>query len=391
MSVIQWSTPERRIGCRNLPIIPNEIYLTIFEHIAPTSTKLSPEQLKTFSKLSRICRLFCNVCLPRIFEYLEFSGSIFDTLPAQAARMASRAWILCQQIAAKQPLALSLAQYVKVCRFTDFLDAGAGSWGVQMFSKLYISSMAHMKNIRKLYFLQSSVENEHWDVITNLGSLQELSFTLCNFVDGFADVDHGKRLKVKVPCLRIIMCSGVSQLTAAIDARHLRTLTIDPTFSADQFDWLSEIVITELCIHDAYMQGSHRNVKHILNKMPQSIQVLTLPVYARAEIELFGDPMWKNIPLLRSLTLEEVVGFPGKASMTTARMICEGIRVHRGLQSFTLKTGWASRLHSPAEVRRMIDEQLNDIPGLNFVDIYGVAVHLVDGKWINVQDGDSVI
>jgi hypothetical protein len=59
-------------------------------------------------------------------------------------------------------------------------------------------------------------------------------------------------------------------------------------------------------------------LKHILSEMPQSIQVLTLPVYPGSDIELFGDPVWKNIPLLRSLTLEEVEQFPGMAPMTVS-------------------------------------------------------------------------
>ncbi|KIJ08748.1 hypothetical protein PAXINDRAFT_18129 [Paxillus involutus ATCC 200175] len=366
MSVIQWSTPERRAGDRDLPIIPNEIYLIIFEHIAPTSTRLSHQQLLTLSNLSRVCSFFGNASLPRIYEYLEFS-----------THMGSRAWILCRQIAAKQPLALSVAQCVNVCRFVWWNLAGDGSWAVQTFS--------HMKNIRSLKFFRCFVKKAHWDVITALESLEELSFTFCEFLDGPADVDPGKRSKVKVSRLRVHKCHGGHQPVAAIDARHLRTLTMDPDF-VHGIDWLSETALTELYVfgnEDRYM-GVVR-LKRILSEMPQSIQVLTLPVYPGSDIGLSGDPVWENIPLLRSLTLEEVEQFPGIPPMTVVRIICESVRVHKGLQSFTLQhLGGAV---SPAEVRHMIEEQLNDLSELNFVNIYGTAVRLVDGKWIDVPAG----
>ncbi|KIJ19179.1 hypothetical protein PAXINDRAFT_97204, partial [Paxillus involutus ATCC 200175] len=194
MSIIQWSTPERRAGDRDLPTVPNEIYLNIFEHIAPTSMRLLfPEQLKTLSNLSRVCKFFCDVCLPRIFEDLDFS--------AYPTRVSSRAWTLCEHIAAQQPLALSLAQCVKVCRFEKLVSEDP-----PVSHTLYISGLAHMKNICELTFLQSSMSNAHWDVIANLESLEKLGFTFCYFEDGSADADHGKRLKVKVPCLRMTRC-----------------------------------------------------------------------------------------------------------------------------------------------------------------------------------------
>ncbi|KAF8837174.1 hypothetical protein BDN67DRAFT_973348 [Paxillus ammoniavirescens] len=113
MSLIQWSTPARHARDRDLLMIPNEIYLIIFEHIAPTSTELSLEQILTLASLSRICRFFGNVCLPHISEYLEFSKSV----PSRARLVYEQ--ILYEQIAAKQPLALSLVQCVKGCRFED--------------------------------------------------------------------------------------------------------------------------------------------------------------------------------------------------------------------------------------------------------------------------------
>ncbi|KAF8839494.1 hypothetical protein BDN67DRAFT_970002 [Paxillus ammoniavirescens] len=301
MNIIQWSTPERRAGDRDLPIIPNEIYLAIFEYIAPTSkSSLSLKQQRAFSNLSRVCRFFCNICLPRVFEDLNIH------IDAAYMHSFSRSWILCQQIAAKQPLALSLAQCVKVCHFTDWKLVSTCS---RVAHPLYISGIMHMKNIRKLSFFQNLMKNAYWDVIANVQSLEELTCTHCQFLDDPADVDPGKRsnLKIKVPCLGMIMCSGVAQLTAAIDALHLRTLTIDYRSAADQVDWLLKTPITEFHLQNP-QELAH--VKHILGKMPQSIQVLTLSVHT-PDTDLFRDPIWKNIPLLRSLTVKVIDRFPG--------------------------------------------------------------------------------
>ncbi|KIK92894.1 hypothetical protein PAXRUDRAFT_829551 [Paxillus rubicundulus Ve08.2h10] len=404
MSLIEWSTPERRAGDRDLLAIPNEIYLIILEHIAPTSTKLSPEQVLTLSNLALTCKCFANLCLPRIFEYLEFSGCIFssdDILPSLdkgTVLMASRVRMLCKQIVAKEPLSLSIAQCVKVCRFTEWEvchfiggeHADKASRIDHTHQQFDISGMARMENIRKLEFFRSSVKKLHWDVIATLESLEELSFIHCNFVDGPADVVPGKRLKVKVPCLRVYGCFGCHQPSAAIDPRHLRTLTMDHDF-ADQVDWLSETALVELCVYDyprPVIIASHAHVKSFLRQIPQSIQVLRLPFYTPSNINesLFGDLAWKKMPLLCSLTLEELWRGPGITPMTVVRMVCDGIRVLGGLRSLTLKA-WGPHLDvgvPSIDVRHTIQEQLNDIPDLNFVEFYGIAVRLVDGEWIDV-------
>ncbi|KIJ08033.1 hypothetical protein PAXINDRAFT_173118, partial [Paxillus involutus ATCC 200175] len=163
--------------------------------------------------------------------------------------MASRLRMLCEQILAKEPRALSIAQCVKVCRITDWEFGVNVPRAVHPFSRLYVSGMARMKNIRKIEFFRSSVKNAHWDVITILESLEELSFAHCNFMDGPAGVDPSKRLKVNVPCLRVYGCSGCRQPSAAIDPRYLRTLIMDHDF-ADRVDWLSETALTEPRVYD---------------------------------------------------------------------------------------------------------------------------------------------
>ena len=307
-----------------MPIIPNEIYFCILDYIAPPTGRLWPEQLGIFTNLSRVCRFFANFCLPRIFEFVVFSGSMFsdDTLTGLRNDKTSRESTLCTQIAAKQPLALALAKTVRVCQFTDWKLDDAGSWAVlfREFADKYIAAILHMKNIRELKFRNSFVDAEHWNAITTLESLEELSFDWCTFRQGLADFDAEKSAKVKVSRLRVVNCDSMIlyQIIAVIDARYLRTLAVDNK-SIGYIDWLSQFALTEL--HITIRQFFHatpgympvQRLHAILTQTSQSLEALTLFVDDPLQLEsivrrLFDDPVWENLPLLRSLKL--LVQFP---------------------------------------------------------------------------------
>ena len=310
-----------------MPIIPNEICFCILEHIAPPAGRLTPEQLRIFTNLSRVCRFFANFCLPRIFEFVEFTGYLFHhntptRLRNTASYKTSRESTLCTQIAAKQPLALALAKTVRGCQFTDWKLDGAGSWAVlfREFADKYIAAILHMKNIRELKFRNSFVDAEHWNAITTLESLEELSFDWCTFRQGLADFDAEKSAKVKVSRLRVVNCDSMIlyQIIAVIDARYLRTLAVDNK-SIGYIDWLSQFALTEL--HITIRQFFHatpgympvQRLHAILTQTSQSLEALTLFVDDPLQLEsivrrLFDDPVWENLPLLRSLKL--LVQFP---------------------------------------------------------------------------------
>lgn len=277
-----------------------------------------------FTNLSSVCRFFANVCLPRIFELLEFSGSIFhdDTpfwLGNDASYKASRESVLCAQIVAQQPLALALAKVVRVCHFADWRLDGEGSWAVRTFARKYISGMLHMENIRELRFTDSFVDIEHWDAIATLPSLEKLSFLSCLFLQGPADVEPEKRVKVKVSRLQVLHCNlGFRQALAAIDPQHLRVLDMDHKF-LDQVNWRLLSSLIELRFYDPYgpFQGAEelfmQRLHAFLIQVPQSLEELRLAVDISGlpyilDGNMFDDPAWRNLSL-RSLAL--VVESPG--------------------------------------------------------------------------------
>ena len=312
--------PERRdVNSRILHIIPNEIYFEIFGHIATPTENLTEEQIRTFSRLSRVCRLFAGFCLPRTFEHVEFSGSIFrndspvavynDTIPYRTSRETT----LCAQLAEKQPLALALAEKVKVCHFTNWKLDDNGSWAVRLFAKKYITAMVHMKHIRRLEFWNSYVDAEHWTAIAILKVLEDLLFDQCHFLSGPADDEPENRIQLKVSCLQVTECDGHRQPFAAVNVRHLRTLVVD--FPAlDYVDWFSQSTLTEIRICPGPLSyvadGSHiKRVHDMLMEAPKSVEALRLPLGIGASSprgilkSMFNDPEGRVPPLLRSLTL----------------------------------------------------------------------------------------
>ncbi|KAF9230007.1 hypothetical protein BU15DRAFT_84189 [Melanogaster broomeanus] len=307
--------------------------------------------------------------------------------------------MLCQHIAAKEPLALALAECVKVCHVTD-CDLGLqDSSNLEMLSRIYLAGMAGMKNIRELEISHSNVTTDYWDVISTLELLQKLCFHSCDFLESPVGIDPDK--KFKVSCLEAMRCKRPYHSYAAVDARDVRTLAMDTIgvgFGRD-IDWLSETALTELRIyadHEPAMWHILR-LRDILHRMSCSLQVLELPICPFSNLGqiLFEHPGWRNMHHLRSLTLQ--VWWRDTSPMAVIPLICHGIRVHGGLQSLSVQDATRGPLRSVlsggplplalsrAEIRQIVHEQLNGIPGLKFVEISGTSVRLVDGKWVDAE------
>ena len=309
--------PERQKLGQTLPIIPNEIYFYIFEYIAPPDERLTPEQLHVLTSLCGVCRLFANVCLPRVFEIVVFSGPVFhDSTSARVrdntAYKTSHESVLCAQLEAKQPLALAIAKVVRVCHFTGWGLDKAESCAVRLLSRKYITGMSYMTNLRELRFSDTLVDERHWNAIINSSSLEELSFLCCLFRRSPADVQPRKW--VKVPRLQVLCCGsgGVRLPLAAINAQYLRALDMDHKF-LDQVDWHLLSSLTELRFHDHHgsLTGTEEQFMERLHaflmQAPRSLEELRLAVdvggVAHVPVRsMFDHPAWRNLSLLRSLT-----------------------------------------------------------------------------------------
>ena len=316
--------PERQTADRILPIIPNEIYFIIFEHIAPPAVLLTPEQSGIFANLSRVCRLFANFCLPRIFEFVEFPGSstFWDDVPTGLHKYTTYKTLdgttLCSQIAAKPPLALAIAKTVRVCHFVNWThDEALDGWSYWML---------HMKNIREIKFKYSYVDKTYWNAIATLESLEELSFDSCKFhwqvLPSPPDVESEKMFMIKVSHLHVRGLESVDSLQplmAAIDPRYLRTVSFINCVDRLSQAALTEVYLTARRSFDVvlyYLEQLHA----ILMRTRQSLEALTLSVGVPLRLEsiasvrkVFENPMWKNMPFLPSLELIVQLGYVDSA------------------------------------------------------------------------------
>ena len=228
----------------------------------------------------------------------------------------SRESVLCAQLEAKQPLALAIAKVVRVCHFKGWGIDEAKSCAVQLLSRKYITGMSYMTNIRELMFSDTLVDERHWNVIVNLSSLEELSFSCCLFRHTPADVEPEKWLKVSR--LQVVCCrsGGVRLPFTAINPQYLRALDMDHKF-LDQVDWHLLSSLTELRFHDYQCHGYGtltgtegqfmERLHAFLMQAPRSLKELRLLVddggVAHIPVRsMFDHPAWGNLSLLRSLT-----------------------------------------------------------------------------------------
>jgi len=284
VALCEWSTPERRRLDQALPTIPSDIYLSIIELIASSARSLAPEQFKILSNLSGTCRLFANICLPRIYEVVQFCLPDYCYHFYAINYEALLGSILFTQISEKQPLTLALAQSVRGCRllFPCARD--------DLYAERCIAVMSHMKNIRKLEFLNCQVDGEYWSMFAEMASLEDLEFDTCNFVQDLVPAEPEKSLKLKVSRLVVLDCvtehrQTITQAINRFDTGALRTLVAN-FWAIKEQDWLRQSAITDLHIYafeDAFKASdpSHTlelTVNVVLVKAPHSLRVLRFTV-----------------------------------------------------------------------------------------------------------------
>jgi len=304
MALFECSTPERRRLDQALPTIPNEIYLSMIEAIAPsTGIVTRRDQLQTLSKLAGTCRFFANICLPRIFEFIELSRPDSRCFPNPPGALIGST--LFKQIVKKQPLALALAQSVRKCLFRPCRD--------DRYAKKCIAVMSHMNNIRHLQLSECNVDGEYWSMLAMLPSLSDLEFYKCNVLQDLVHTEPERCLKLKLSRLLVVECgTGHQRIIPSVDVGCLRMLGID--FRAiEEGDWLRPSAITELYLYTFHHDAFENYVPKLhvaLTKAPRSLQALGLKIDETTACtmavdiveSMLQDPAWKDLSSLRSFT-----------------------------------------------------------------------------------------
>ena len=137
--------PGRCTGTKKLPLIPNDVYFEIFDHIQPSDEIAVAEHKHVSSNLTLVCCFFCAVLLPRIFKSLKFSGH-----PHKKSDTPGYALFCRALIRGKEP-ARSLALHVKECTFSQWTTCEDHLESVfNGFLGLYNQAITHQENHKLL-------------------------------------------------------------------------------------------------------------------------------------------------------------------------------------------------------------------------------------------------
>ncbi|EGN97314.1 hypothetical protein SERLA73DRAFT_183992 [Serpula lacrymans var. lacrymans S7.3] len=157
---------------RPLSIIPNEIYLEIFDNILPLDYVTKSDYYNTLSRMAVVCRFFASVALPRIFGSITFS-------PLEASNCSRMSKLSRQIIEGVEPGA-SIALYVKECFIEHFLADIEPDFFRSAFLSLSSKAMARMSNIVSLTIHQTPIQDQLLSSISDLVNLKSLVFTECH-------------------------------------------------------------------------------------------------------------------------------------------------------------------------------------------------------------------
>ncbi|KAG1824547.1 uncharacterized protein BJ212DRAFT_534180 [Suillus subaureus] len=291
-----WSTPLRRNGQITLPLILNEIYLAIFECIAPTDQPLREQCVGTFSALALVCRFFCSIALPRVFERVIFSG---DTNGNRTQASRKTKW--ARQIVANTEPAKSVALYVKECTFELWdLDKEA-KWLLFPFVMLYCQAMARMSNIRKVVFSASFVKKDHWEALAELKQLDVLEFCFCSFIEDPPD----KELTVRTVMLFGTRNSPTTFTLRPIASTSIRSLSADEVEAVLKIAAFRQLTIDNLVLNQQIFDMEP--LLHVFQHLP-GLQSVTFGLKGKAVTSsLIGKlSLKKHFTRLHSFTMKGI-------------------------------------------------------------------------------------
>lgn len=164
-----------------LPLIPNEIYLAIFDYLEPSESPedVDIDQLTEYranmSNLALVCRFFCAESIPRIFRAMTYSGHGHGKSTPSYAKF-------CRELVAGEDRACYLAQYVHECSITHWMQAvEPGAWVFANFLKLYVKSIPRLASLETLRLHDTPIDLKFLTSLEALERLKSLTISACDF------------------------------------------------------------------------------------------------------------------------------------------------------------------------------------------------------------------
>ncbi|KAJ6628333.1 hypothetical protein B0H10DRAFT_1940528 [Mycena sp. CBHHK59/15] len=235
MGNFEWSTPSRRIGGRPLSIIPNEVYLEIFDYFQPSEETSFSECKLALSKIALVCRFFCAAALSRIYQSLEFSGTMGGPGYGPFCRLLNQ--MDSSSGLSSNPdvrFAVDVANFVKECTFKDWKVDPSNDILVEFSSailKIYCNAVTRMPEIRSIHLESTPITKSLIHaIVESRCTLKTLCIRSCT-VDPKLTKKHLKKLlSLRLTALEFFETSSTS-IALPPDAILVRDLEIFRTDS----------------------------------------------------------------------------------------------------------------------------------------------------------------
>ena len=257
--------------------IPNEVYMEIFKYLRPPDNNLwiDPVYRRDFSRVALVCRFFCSVMLPWIFESIAFEGNTNGSLDLNHAAF-------CRNIIRGCGSARTMATYVKRCLFLDWIldqNDSTQSWYKKEFQALYSRALAFMPNVEELKLERTHINKYLLKSIMELKSLTTLSLDYCLIGE------------VKAKSIRKL---------STLQLKHLRFVVLGGIVSGD-----GHMLITSrsLCLDS--LLTLHTNCWHFGERIAKQnchLPLQVLEIFGVKDVELLPR-IFQNTPALERLRI----------------------------------------------------------------------------------------
>jgi len=260
--------------------------------------------MKTFIILALVCRFFCAVALPRVYERVVFSGNITATDRTQAC--CKTTW--ASQIVANTDPAKFIALHIKEYYFRYWSGPKQEQLFRFPFSTLFCPAMARMTNIRKVKFDMSFVKKEHWEAMAALKQLDCLHFSDCSFTENPPD----QELSVRAVTL---VRSHTPFTLWPIATSTLRTLETDDLEAVLKLVTARQLAIKNFVLDTHYTDFKVNMLLQVFEQL-RDLESVTI----RFRVTLAASP------LISGLSLKKL--FPRLCSFTVKAVYSETVPQH---------------------------------------------------------------
>ncbi|KAF8062304.1 hypothetical protein FPV67DRAFT_1507945 [Lyophyllum atratum] len=225
---MKWTTPTRMVGTRPLTIIPNEVYLEIFDYVTHSLDLTCRERSTMLSNLALVCRFFCAIAVPRIFESLCVTGTATKTDGSPSNKVT-----FCRDVSQGKEPAASLASHVINFSFRSWRKGGDHPWAITGFLNMYGRALRRMPNLQSLVLWDVDLDKHFLKVICALKTLTSLTLNITSFCDDLTDAPNTPPLSLKKLVVRCTSLTSPLPDHADIIAAIVKADKLEHLFSSD--------------------------------------------------------------------------------------------------------------------------------------------------------------